>query len=119
MDYRAPINLPDIEVEFEKKLSEDLLQELEAISQLSDVDLWQIAESNLNADKVAMYDMLLEQHRENKLTVVEQMMLQQLREETDTLALRKAHAYLVLKSRGCQLPTLQEISQQIGRNQKC
>jgi hypothetical protein len=100
----------------EEKLPDNLRQELDAMSHLSDDALWQIAESGLNADKVAMYDLLLERRRENSLTAAGQTMLDQLREETDALTLRKAHAYLLLKNRGYQLPTLHEMQRKVSLN---
>jgi hypothetical protein len=99
------------EVERDDGLPDHLREELEAMSHLSDDALWQIAESRLNADKVAMYDLLLERHQEERLTAAGRTMLDQLRDEADALALRKAQAYLLLKDRGYQLPTLQKMQQ--------
>lgn len=83
--------------------------ELKAMEVLSDSALWAIAESAMNPDKVALYDVLLDRHQEGTLTAEGQALLTQLREEGDSLMVRKAHAYALLKSRGHQLPTLQEL----------
>lgn len=83
--------------------------EFKAMEALSDSALWAIAESVMNPDKVVLYDVLLERHQENTLTAEGRELLAQLREESDFLMLRKAHAYALLQSRGHQLPTLQEL----------
>jgi hypothetical protein len=83
--------------------------ELESMPHLSDEVLWQIAQSTMNQDKVAFYDILLERHKAEKLTPIGRQWLTQLREEAEQLMLRKAHAYAILKNRGHQLPTLEEL----------
>ena len=83
--------------------------ELESMAHLSDEVLWQIAQSTMNQDKVAFYDMLLERHKNDQLTPIGREWLTQLREEAEQLMLRKAHAYAILKNRGHQLPTLEEL----------
>ena len=65
----------------------------------------------MNPDKVAMYDALLERNREGILTSEGRNWLTDLRHEADALMLRKAHAYLILQSRGRKLPTLVELEQ--------
>ena len=83
--------------------------ELESMAHLSDEVLWQIAQSTMNQDKVAFYDILLERHQAETLTPIGRQWLTQLREEAEQLMLRKAHAYAILKNRGHQLPTLEEL----------
>ena len=83
--------------------------EMKAMEGLSDSALWAIAESVMNPDKIAFYDLLLERHQEGALTSEGHELLNQLREESDFLMVRKAHAYALLKSRGHQLPTLHEL----------
>ncbi|RKZ86983.1 MAG: hypothetical protein DRR19_14180 [Candidatus Parabeggiatoa sp. nov. 1] len=43
--------------------------ELESMARLSDDVLWQIAQSTMNQDKVALYDILLARHKTEKLTL--------------------------------------------------
>jgi hypothetical protein len=83
--------------------------EMKAMEVLSDSALWAIAESVMNPDKIAFYDLLLERHQEGTLTTEGRELLNQLREESDFLMVRKAHAYALLQSRGHQLPTLYEL----------
>ncbi|MDM8560130.1 hypothetical protein [Candidatus Parabeggiatoa sp. HSG14] len=78
------------------------------MAHLSDDVLWQIAQSTMNQDKVAFYDILLERHKTEKLTPIDRKWLTQLREDADQLMLRKAHAYAILENRGHKLPTLEE-----------
>jgi hypothetical protein len=96
----------------EKDLPLSLQTELEAMGHLSDEALWRIAESAMNRDKVALYDVLLERHQASTLTPEGQEWLTRLREEAEALMLRKAHAYALLQSRGHKLPTLEELHDQ-------
>ena len=79
------------------------------MSVLSDETIWQIADSQMNQDKVALYDVLLERLKNGSLTPEGQELLTDLRNEADALMLRKAHAYTLLKSRGHKLPSLDEL----------
>ncbi|MCB9432428.1 MAG: hypothetical protein H6668_10630 [Ardenticatenaceae bacterium] len=96
----------------ENDLPIDVQTELRAMSQLSDAVLWQIAESRMNPDKVALYDLMLERLHAEMLTSEGHALLAQLREEADLLQLRKAHAYALLKSRGHELPSLEALKNQ-------
>jgi hypothetical protein len=93
----------------EDDLPPTLRAELKAMSRLSDESLWRIAESTMNPDKVALYDVLLERHQTGALTPEGQEWLTRLREEADALMLRKAHAYALLQSRGRRLPSLEAL----------
>lgn len=90
----------------EAELPPDLQAELNAMEQLSDHALWQLAESQANPDTVALYDLLLERLHAGSLTAAGRHWLEQLRNEAEALMLRKAHAYAILQKRGHQLPPL-------------
>jgi len=98
------------------KVEEDLplscRTELESMAHLSDDVLWQIAQSTINQDKVALYDILLERHKTERLTPIGREWLTQLREDAEQFMLRKSHAYVLLKNRGHKLPTLDELREQ-------
>ncbi len=94
----------------EADLPPELQTELDAMSQLSDNALWQIAESAMNPDKVALYDVMLERLQSNQLTAEGRVLLDQLRDESQALTLRKAHAYALLQSRGHALPSLDDLN---------
>ncbi len=83
--------------------------ELKAMEALSDEALWAIAQSRMNEDKVALYDLLLERRQIGDLTTEGQELLDALRNEADFLMVRKAHAYALLKSRGHHLPLLAKL----------
>lgn len=93
----------------EDDLPAALRAELKAMSRLSDQSLWDIAAGTMNPDKVALYDVLLERLQDQTLTSEGREWLARLREEADTLMLRKAHAYALLKSRGHALPAPEEL----------
>jgi len=96
----------------ERDLPPALRAELQAMAHLSDEALWQIAQSTMNQDKIALYDVLLERHQAGTLTAEGQEWLTRLREEGDALMLRKAHAYALLQSQGHELPSLEELHPQ-------
>jgi hypothetical protein len=96
----------------ENDLPIEIQAELKALEDLSDDALWQIADSKMNPDKVAMYDALLERQKAGTLTPEGLAWLKKLRQEAEALMLRKARAYVLLKNRGHQLPTLEELKQQ-------
>ena len=96
----------------EDDLPPALKEELAALASLSDSVLWQIAKSVMNTDEVALYDLLLERLKKGTLTAQGQTYLATLRQQSDELMLRKAHAFALLKSRGHKLPTLDELRQQ-------
>jgi hypothetical protein len=102
-------NLPPL---VEDDLPVEVQAELRAMAQLSDAVLWQIAESQMNPDKIALYDLMLERLHAEMLTSEGRTVLAQLRDEADILRLRKAHAYALLQSRGHQLPTLEMLQNQ-------
>jgi len=94
----------------ENDLPLELQSELETMIYLSDDALWQVAESEMNPDKVALYDVMLERFHNNQLTAEGQTLLDQLRDELQMLTLRKAHAYALLQSRGHTLPVLADLN---------
>jgi len=98
----------------EEDLPPALRAELETMSALSDEAIWQIAQSKMNKDKVALYDVLLERQKSGALTPEGQEWLTRLREEGEALTLRKAHAYALLKSRGHETPSLDELRDRLS-----
>lgn len=93
----------------EDDLPQTLREEFEAMERLSDHALWQIAESKMSEDEVALYDVLLERNRQGTLMAEGRQWLNRLRESADELMLRKAQAYALLYHRGHELPTLEEL----------
>lgn len=93
----------------EEDLPAALRAELAAMAALSDDALWVIAHSEMNPDKVALYDVLLERQQERTLTAEGKELLAQLCHEADALVLRKAHAFLLLQNRNHRLPSLNEL----------
>jgi hypothetical protein len=92
----------------EPDLPAEVRAELMAMERLSDAALWSIARSGANDDKIVLMDTLIARKQAGTLTPEGQAFLTQLREEADTLTLRKAHAYALLHGRGHQLPPLVE-----------
>jgi len=93
----------------EDDLPASLRAELKAMSRLSDRSLWDIAAGTMNPDKVALYDVLLERLQDQTLTSEGREWLARLREEADTLMLRKAHAAALLQWRGHAVPPFERL----------
>jgi predicted transcriptional regulator len=93
----------------EERLPPALKAELDAMEHLSDEALWTIARSVASPDTLALYDLLIERKQEGALTPEGQQWLAQVAHDTDSLMVRKAHAFLLLKQRGHTLPTLDEL----------
>lgn len=93
----------------EPDLPQSIQDELAALERLSDEALWAIARSSMNTDSLALFDLLRDRKEDGALTPEGQRWLTRLTQEADALALRKAHAFILLKRRGHQLPTLDEL----------
>lgn len=98
-------HLPPLEAD----LPAEIQSELRAMDYLSDDALWQMASASMNADKIALWDVLLERKQAGELTPEGQALLNRLRDEGELLTLRKAHAYVLLKARGHAIPTLDDL----------
>lgn len=83
--------------------------DLAAMEHLADDMLWEIAGSTASSDTIALYDLLTERQQDRQLTAQGQQWLQRVREEIEALMLRKAHAYVLLKQRGYQLPAIENL----------
>lgn len=92
------------------ELSPALQAELEVMTQLSDDALWAIVGSTVNADKLALYDLLIDRQNASPLTPDGKQLLAQLRDEADALMVRKAHAYALLRQRGHTLPSPDDLA---------
>ena len=92
-------------------LSEALEEELDSMQHFSNEALWQIAQGNMNPDKVAFYDLLLERLHDGSLTVEGKAWVTRLRDENDRIALRKAQALSLLKLRGHDISAAQPLGQ--------
>jgi len=90
-------------VPVEDDLPTALREELLAMAQLSDAALWVLARSTLPPEQVAEMDALREMAAERPLTPDEQARQQDLLRAYDEAILRRAHAAMLLSSRGYDL----------------
>ena len=79
---------------------------LASLESLNDEALWQVACSVISPVQQKQLSELLEKNKQGLLSNTEEAMLTKLCEEADQRMLRKAQAYVLLKQRGYQLPTL-------------
>jgi hypothetical protein len=82
---------------------------LPAVEHLDDLALERVAAEKFPEEQYEQFVTLRERWRNGILTSDEQATLDQLVAKADLLALRKAHAALLLKLRGYRLPTLAEL----------
>jgi len=85
--------------------STEVDDELVALEQADNQKLWQVAQSRLPRAKQNLYHTLLEKNSEGLLANDEVALLHELGEEARRLTLKKAHAYMLLKWRGQEIPT--------------
>ena len=83
--------------------------ELRALEELDEQALRQVAESRLPAGRQRLYTRLLAENAAGTISAGEREKLTALGEEARRLTLKKAHAYLLLKWRGCAIPSLQDL----------
>jgi hypothetical protein len=83
--------------------------ELEALEDLSDHELWQVAERMMAPAQQRRLANLLDKNQRGQLTDRERQALSGLRASADRLMLRRSYAYLLLKYRGHRIPTLADL----------
>lgn len=90
-------------------LPNDLQTELAAMEHLSDEALRAIAYSLAPAERLAQLDDLIARKQDGPLTSTQQADLTALSAESEALMVRKAHAFVLLKSRGHRSPALDQL----------
>lgn len=86
--------------ELEDDLPAEARSAVSALPLLSDVDLWQVANSMMNEENQERLESLIAQSKRRALTTTEQVALDDLMREAQHLMLRKAEAYRLLARRG-------------------
>lgn len=84
--------------------------DLAILETLNDEALWQVAKSQLSVNDQKLYDRLLEKNSSGTITPAETKTLQALGDEARRLTLKKAHAFMLLKWRGHDLPDLNALA---------
>jgi len=98
-------NVPSLPENLSPLIRETLL----ALELLDDEALWQVAYSTINPKQQRKYSRLLEKNRLKTLTNAEQLLLEQLYQESQQHTIRKGYAFVLLKWRGYSLPTVAEL----------
>ena len=83
--------------------------ELDAMEQLDDSALWEVAETHLSPSQQRLYSRLLGKNADGTITSRERERLLVLGEEARRLTLKKARAYLLLKWRGARVPSVRKL----------
>jgi hypothetical protein len=92
-------------------LPSPLDKELKRLEELDDEALWKVAKSRLPPASQRVYSHLLRKNSQGTLTMHEKEKLHTLGEEARCLTLKKAHAYMLLKWRGYDIPSLEELQE--------
>jgi hypothetical protein len=85
--------------------------DLQAMEDLADDELWQMAETRLAPAKQRRLGSLLGKNVRGELTGREQATLRDLRTDADRLMLQRAYAFLLLKYRGHSVPAIKDWKQ--------
>ena len=86
-----------------------LRAELDAMEQLSDDALRAIAYSVAPPERGGQMDGLIGLKQAGTITAEQQAQLTALRDESEALMVRKAHAFVLLKSRGDTIPAIDQL----------
>ena len=97
---------------------EPLRSELKALEQLTDDELWKLAESHLPPTRQRTLSRLLRKNQAGTLTEKERQQLDEILEEGEDLTVKKAHAWLLLKWRGHRIPSLEELRETARRSRR-
>lgn len=90
----------------------DARDELLALQQLSDEELWTVSQNTVSPDQWRRHEQLLQKNARGMLCEDERQELEHLREETDRLVLRRSYALALLKWRGHAIPTPEKLPPQ-------
>jgi len=93
-----------------EKVPPEYRPDLEAMEDLSDLELWKIARTPLAPAKQRRLESLLHKNQQGELTDRERQVLAGLRMDADRRMLRRSYAYLLLKYRGHRLPHLGDLA---------
>lgn len=85
-------------------------EELEALEDLHDNELWKVTESALTPAQQRQLVSLLHKNQHGELKDREQKALMRLRACADRIMLRRSYAYLLLKYRGHRIPSLADLN---------
>jgi hypothetical protein len=85
-------------------LPSPLHEELQAMEDMDDDALWEVAQGRMSPTRQRVYSRLLRKNSQGILTTREKATLHALGEEARRLTLKKAHACMLLKWRGHRLP---------------
>ena len=92
-----------------EKVSPALRKELDALEQMDETALLEVAESRLPLGRQRLYNLLLAKNAAGTATDAERKKLEVLGDDARQLTLKKAHAYLLLKWRGHAIPSSGEL----------
>lgn len=88
-----------------------LHEELDAFQGLDESALRRVAESRLSTNHQRLYSRLLDKNSAGTISAREREKLEALGNEARKLTLKRAHAYLLLKWRGCAIPSQVELEE--------
>lgn len=101
-------NLPPLFDDFPADARDELL----ALQQLSDEELWAVAQSAVPSGQWRRHEQLLQKNADGELSDEERQELEHLRKETDRLVLRRSYALALLKWRGHAIPAPEKLPPQ-------
>lgn len=90
-------------------LSPSTREEMRALMELSDEELWDVARAKLPPARQRVYTRLLNKNSEGTITEREREKMHAIGDEARRLTLRKARAYVLLRWRGFRIPTREEL----------
>jgi hypothetical protein len=90
-------------------LPHSLRDDLKALEELDDQRLWEATRGGMTHERQREYERLLSRQSEGALSMDDRRNLDELGEEARRLAVRKAHAFMLLRWRGHRIPSREDL----------
>lgn len=84
--------------------------DLSVLPMQDDAQLWMVTRQDLNDEQAAEYEQLLQHNANGQISSAQQEQLANLREQADLLMFRRSYAFLLLKRRGHQIPSFEQLN---------
>ena len=90
-------------------LPDSLRDDLKALEELDDQSLWEASRCGMSDERQQEYERLLSTQSQGPLSMDDQRKLDELGDEARRLAVKKAHAFMLLKWRGHSIPSREDL----------
>jgi hypothetical protein len=90
-------------------LPDSLRDDLKALEELDDQSLWEASQCGISEQQQQEYERLSSGQSQGTLSMHDQRKLDEIGDEARRLAVKKAHAFMLLKWRGHSIPSREDL----------